>query len=52
MANLSQFMDRFKDIYTRETRIPDKELKKLLKRDVYMDASQCLEWNVVDGVWV
>lgn len=51
MANLSQFMDRFKDIYTSETRIPGKELKKLLKRDVYMDAPQCLEWGVVDGVW-
>ena len=51
MENLSQFMDRFKDIYTRETRIPDKELKKLLKRDVYMDATRCLEWKVVDSVW-
>lgn len=51
MANLSQFMDRFRDIYTRETRIPDKELKKLLKRDVYMDADKCLDWAVVDSIW-
>jgi ATP-dependent protease ClpP protease subunit len=51
MENLSQFMDRFKDIYTRETKIPERDLKKLLKRDVYMDASKCLEWRVVDSVW-
>ena len=51
MANLSQFMDRFRDIYTRETKIPDKELKKLLKRDVYMDAFKCLDWAVVDSIW-
>ena len=51
MENLSQFMDRFKDIYTRETKIPERDLKKLLKRDVYMDADRCLEWRVVDGIW-
>jgi ATP-dependent protease ClpP protease subunit len=51
MANLSQFMDRFRDIYTRETKIPSKELKKLLKRDVYMNASQCIKWDVVDSIW-
>jgi ATP-dependent protease ClpP protease subunit len=52
MENLSQFMDRFKDIYMRETKIPERDLKKLLKRDVYMDAVKCLEWGVVDGIWV
>lgn len=51
MANLSQFMDRFRDIYTRETRIPERDLKKILKRDVYMDAERCLEWHVVDSIW-
>jgi ATP-dependent protease ClpP protease subunit len=51
MANLSQFMDRFRDIYTRETQIPERELKKLLKRDVYMDAVKCLDWKVVDSIW-
>lgn len=51
MANLSQFMDRFRDIYTRETQIPDRDLKKLLKRDVYMDATKCLDWLVVDSIW-
>jgi ATP-dependent protease ClpP protease subunit len=52
MENLSQFMERFKDIYTRETKIPERDLKKLLKRDVYMDADKCLEWFVVDSIWL
>ena len=51
LANLSQFMDRFRDIYTRETRIPERDLKKILKRDVYMDAARCLEWRIVDSIW-
>lgn len=51
MENLTQFMERFKDIYTRETKIPERDLKKLLKRDVYMDAAKCLDWQVVDGIW-
>ena len=51
MENLSQFMERFKDIYTCETKIPERDLKKLLKRDVYMDADRCLEWKVVDSIW-
>lgn len=51
MANLEQFMDKFRDIYLRETKIPEDRLKKILKRDVYMDAQKCLEWGVVDSIW-
>ena len=51
MSNLEQFMERFKTIYTRETKIPKKDLKKILKRDVYMDATKCIDWRIVDSVW-
>lgn len=51
MENLERFMDRFRDIYTRETKIPEKRLSKLLKRDLYMDAKRCLKWEIVDSVW-
>lgn len=51
MENLEQFMDRFKDIYTRETKIPERDLKTLLRRDIYMDSAKCLEWAVVDSIW-
>ena len=51
MHNLEKFMDRFREIYTRETQIPEKRLSKLLKRDLYMDAKRCLKWGIVDSVW-
>jgi ATP-dependent Clp endopeptidase proteolytic subunit ClpP len=51
MENLEKFMKRFREIYTRETRIPEDRLEKLLKRDVYMDAKKCLKWDVVDSIW-
>lgn len=51
MENLEQFMDRFRDIYMQETDIPEKKLKKMLKRDVYMDSSKCLKYGIVDSIW-
>jgi len=51
MHNLEKFMDRFREIYTRETQIPEHKLKKLLKRDLYMDAKRCLKWGVVDSIY-
>ena len=51
MGNLEQFMERFKQIYLRETRVPEDKLRKLLKRDIYMDANKCLEWGVIDSIF-
>jgi len=51
MQNLDKFMDRFRDVYMEETRIPEQNLKKLLKRDLYIDADKCIEWFVVDKIW-
>jgi ATP-dependent Clp endopeptidase proteolytic subunit ClpP len=51
MENLEQFMERFKEIYTKETQIPDEKIGKILKRDVYMNAEKCLKYGVIDSVW-
>jgi ATP-dependent Clp endopeptidase proteolytic subunit ClpP len=51
LENLEKFMNRIRKIYTRETKIPEDRLEKLLKRDLYMDAKKCLKWEVVDSVW-
>ena len=51
MGNLEQFMERFRKIYLEETRVPERKLKKLLKRDMYMDSKKCLDWGVVDDLW-
>jgi ATP-dependent protease ClpP protease subunit len=44
-------MQHFRDIYTRETRIPEKRLNKLLKRDIFMDSKKCLKYDIVDSIW-
>lgn len=51
LANLQQFMDRFRKIYLEETNIPSEKLEEILKRDVYMDSTKCLDWEIVDGIW-
>jgi ATP-dependent Clp endopeptidase proteolytic subunit ClpP len=51
LANLQQFMDRFRTIYLRETKIPSEKLEEILKRDVYMDADKCLDWEIVDSIY-
>lgn len=51
LANLQQFMDRFRKIYLEETKIPSEKLEEILKRDVYMDSKKCLDWEIVDDMW-
>jgi ATP-dependent protease ClpP protease subunit len=51
MGNLEKFMERFRKIYLKETNVPESNLNKILKRDVYMDSKRCLEWGVVDDLW-
>ena len=52
LANLQQFMDRFREIYLSETFIPVEKLEEILKRDIYMNARKCLDWGIVDNLWV
>jgi ATP-dependent protease ClpP protease subunit len=51
MKNLTMYMQRFRSIYDTETDLPEKKLKKLLKRDLYLDSAQCLKYNVVDSLF-
>ena len=51
MENLEQFMDRFRDIYMKNTWIPEHKLSKLLRRDIYMNSKKCLDWGIVDDIW-
>jgi ATP-dependent protease ClpP protease subunit len=44
-------MDRFCDIYTRETSITEQKIKKILRRDVCMDSKKCLQYEVIDSAW-
>jgi len=51
MENLERFMKRFRDIYLNETLVPEHRLKKLLKRDIYMDSKKCMKYDIIDSVW-
>jgi ATP-dependent protease ClpP protease subunit len=51
MENLERFMKRFRDIYLNETLVPEHRLKKLLKRDIYMDSKKCLKYDIIDSIW-
>lgn len=51
LANLEQFMNRFRMIYLEETSIPKDKLEEILTHDVYMDSDKCIEWGIVDNIW-
>ncbi len=50
-SNLKSIMTRLKGIYKDHTQIPKKELKRLLKHDLWLSSEQCLEYGLVDDLW-
>ena len=48
--NLDLMMEMIRDVYREYTTIPIKELDKILKRDLMLEASDCLEWGLVDEI--
>jgi ATP-dependent Clp endopeptidase proteolytic subunit ClpP len=48
--NVSNFMKDIKKLYKQYTKIPVKELDDLLKHDLYMKASKCKMYGLVDEV--
>lgn len=50
METCNKLMDMLKNLYTTKANIPEKKLKKLLKRDIMLNAEQCLEFKVVDKI--
>jgi ATP-dependent protease ClpP protease subunit len=50
-SNLNSIMVRLKTIYKDHTGIPKKELKRLLKHDLWLNSDQCLEYGLVDELW-
>ena len=49
--NLKHTMIRIKTIYKNRTSIPDKELRKLLKKDLWLNSDKCAEYNLIDRIW-
>lgn len=50
MENNDRLMKMIIDIYEEHTKIPKKELDKLLKHDLWWDAETCLKYGLVDEI--
>ena len=50
MENCDNLMKVIKEIYEEHTKIPKKELDKLLKHDLWWDAEKCLSYGLIDEI--
>ena len=50
--NLKDLMIRIKSLYKENTSIPDRELRKLLKKDLWLNSDKCVEYKLVDKLWI
>jgi len=50
IKNCDNFMKMVKKIYLTHTKIPEKKLNKLLKRDLYLDKTKCIKYGIAHAV--
>ena len=50
VKNCEKFMEMAKDMYEEHCDIPEKKFKTFMKKDVYIDAKECIKWKIVDGI--
>lgn len=50
MDNLDTFMKMLKNIYLERTKIPEKRLEEMLKKDIFFDAKQCVKYGIADEI--
>ena len=43
-------MNQLKSLYTTQCEIPEKKLNKLMKRDIFLTAEECLEFKVIHKI--
>ena len=48
MRTASKLMDMIRRTYFEHTKIPEKKMKKLLKRDIYLEPEECIKYAIVD----
>jgi ATP-dependent protease ClpP protease subunit len=49
--NLEDMMEKIKEIYMENAKIPKKELTELLKHDLWLDSKKCIKYGLVDEIW-
>jgi ATP-dependent protease ClpP protease subunit len=48
MQNSEMLMKKIKNIYKEHTKIPKREMDKILQHDIWWEAEKCLEYGLVD----
>lgn len=51
MKNSKELMKMIKRVYIEHTNIPQKKLKKILKKDLWFNAERCIELGLADGIY-
>ena len=52
MKNCKKFQKMIIEIYEDNCNIPKDEMKKLMKKDVFLAPKKCLKWNIVDEIMI
>lgn len=50
LKSTDKFMKKLKQMYLQKTKIPEKMLKKLMKKDIYLSPEKCLKYKIVDAL--
>jgi ATP-dependent protease ClpP protease subunit len=50
METVTKLMEHIKNLYRKNTTLSETKLKRLMKRDVYLDGDECIRYNIVEGV--
>jgi len=48
--NSKMLMEKIKNIYNEHTRIPKREMDKILKHDLWWEAEKCLQYGLIDEI--
>ena len=51
LKSSAKFMKIVKAMYRDNTKLPEKKLKTLMKRDVYLSSAECVKYNVVHNIY-
>lgn len=50
LKSTDKFMKMLKNMYLEKTQIPEKKLKKLMKKDIYLNPRDCLKYGIVHAL--
>jgi ATP-dependent Clp endopeptidase proteolytic subunit ClpP len=49
--NLTELMEKIKELYKEHANIPKKELTELLKHDLWLNSEKCIKYGLADEIW-